>query len=471
MAAGADGGAGRPVYCVVMLSGENLELDFSVEERRQILTVSALNREARLLVERSFGVVWVEGEISNLSRPSSGHLYWSLKDANAQVRCAMFRQAARNIGFALENGQQVVVRARVSFYEARGEFQLVVDEVEEAGEGLLRRRFEALKRRLKAEGLFDPERKRPLPRVPKRIGVITSPTGAAIRDVLTALKRRFPTIPVLIYPTSVQGNGAAQEIARTLELADRRRECDVLILTRGGGSLEDLWAFNEEIVARAVAAVGIPIIVGVGHETDFTIADFAADLRAPTPSQAAELAVPDCAEWRHRLARAAAHLERSASRRIRSDAQRLSVLAHRLNRCHPGLLLRQQAQRLDDLEERARRALTRRLDERRARLVRLAARIDARNPQHRVAAAAQRCRFASERLERAMHRRIERLAHRVAVTDRTLRSLSPLATLDRGYAIVARADDGHIVTDSSTVAKGTGLSIRLARGSLTAKVD
>src|SRR5690606_10647679 len=249
-----------------MQSGENLELAFG--ETREILTVSTLNREARLLVERSFGMVWVEGEISNLSRPASGHLYWSLKDANAQVRCAMFRQQARLVDFALANGQQVLVRARVSFYEARGEVQLVVESIEEAGEGLLRRRFEELKRRLKAEGLFDPERKRPIPRVPRRIGVVTSPTGAAIRDVLTALRRRFPTVPVLIYPTSVQGNGAAQEIARTLELADRRRECDVLILTRGGGSLEDLWAFNEEIVARAVAAVSIPIIVGVGHETD-----------------------------------------------------------------------------------------------------------------------------------------------------------------------------------------------------------
>ena len=452
-----------------MLSGENLELAFG--EPRQVLTVSALNREARLLVERSFGTIWVEGEISNLSRPSSGHLYWSLKDANAQVRCAMFRQAARGLGFALENGQQVVVRARVSFYEARGEFQLVVDDVEEAGEGLLRRRFEALKRRLKAEGLFDPERKRPLPRVPHRIGVITSPTGAAIRDVLTALKRRFPTIPVLIYPTSVQGHSAAQEIARTLELADRRRDCDVLILTRGGGSLEDLWAFNEEVVARAVAAVGIPIIVGVGHETDFTIADFAADLRAPTPSQAAELAVPDCAEWRHRLARAAAHLERCAQRRLRADAQRLSMLSHRLNRCHPGLLLRQQAQRIDDLEGRAKRALKRKLDERRAHVARLGAAVEARNPKHRVAAAAQRCRFASERLERAIHRRIERLTHRAAVTERTLRSLSPLATLDRGYAIVARADDGHIVTSHSMVTPGTGIAVRLSTGRLTATVD
>ena len=452
-----------------MLSGENLELAFG--EPRQVITVSALNRDARLLIERSFGSIWVEGEISNLSRPSSGHLYWSLKDANAQVRCAMFRQSARALGFALANGLQVVVRARVSFYEARGEFQLVVDEVEDAGEGQLRRRFEALKRRLQAEGLFDPERKRPLPRVPERIGVITSATGAAIRDVLTALKRRFPTIPVLIYPTSVQGNDAAHEIARTLALADRRAECDVLILTRGGGSLEDLWAFNEETVARAVAAARIPIIVGVGHETDFTIADFVADLRAPTPSQAAELAVPDCAEWRQRLVRAAAHLERSAARRLKHDAQRIAALSHRLIRCHPGLLLRQQAQRIDDLEERASRALHRKLDERRARLARSAASVAARHPRHRIAAAGQRARFAAERLERAIHRRIERLTHRSAVAGRTLRSLSPLATLDRGYAIVARVDDGHIVTDSSTVSPGTGISVRLATGRLTATVN
>ncbi|MFO7287857.1 MAG: exodeoxyribonuclease VII large subunit [Gammaproteobacteria bacterium] len=452
-----------------MQSGENLELAFG--ETREILTVSALNREARLLIERNFGVVWVEGEISNLSRPSSGHLYWSLKDANAQVRCAMFRQQARLVGFPLENGRQILVRARVSFYEARGEFQLIVESVEEAGEGLLRRRFEELKRRLKAEGLFDPERKKPIPRVPRRIGVITSPTGAAIRDVLTALRRRFPTIPVLIYPTSVQGHGAAQEIARTLELADKRRECDVLILTRGGGSLEDLWAFNEEIVARAVANVGIPIIVGVGHETDFTIADFAADLRAPTPSQAAELAVPDCREWRVRLQRAAAHLERVVRRRVRTDRQRLSVLEHRLGRCHPGFMLRQKVQRADELEVRLRRAIERAIDERRARLARLAAAVSARNPKHRVAAAAQHCRFARERLERAMRGRVERLRHRLAMTERTLRSLSPLATLDRGYAIVSRADDGHVLTNSAEIARGGGIVVRLAHGRLAATVE
>src|SRR5690606_2193067 len=275
-------------------------------------TVSALNREARLILERRFVGLWVEGEISDLSRPSSGHLYWTLKDATGQIRCAMFRQQNRPLAFPLANGDQVLVRARVTLYEARGEFQLIVEEVEAAGEGLLRRRFEALKRKLAAEGLFDTARKRPLPRVPRRIGVVTSATGAAIRDVLIALRRRFPAIPVLIYPTPVQGEGAAQEIRRTLELAGRRAECDVLILTRGGGSLEDLWSFNEEIVARAIAASPIPVIVGVGHETDFTIADFVADLRAPTPSQAAELAVPDCREWRGRVVRIAEHLARAA---------------------------------------------------------------------------------------------------------------------------------------------------------------
>lgn len=459
---------GGHLYLERMQSGENLELSFDAP--RQVLSVSTLNREARVLVERTFGTIWVEGEVSNLSRPSSGHLYWSMKDANAQVRCAMFRMAARSLAVPLENGRKVVVRARVSFYEARGEFQLIVDLVEEAGEGELRRRFEALKKQLAAEGLFDAARKRPLPRVPQRVGVITSPTGAAIRDVLTSLKRRFPTVPVLIYPTPVQGTGAAEEIARTLELAHRRRDCDVLILTRGGGSLEDLWSFNEEVVARAIAAVDIPVIVGVGHETDFTIADFVADLRAPTPSQAAEFAVPDCAEWRGRLARAAGGLERAARRRLAVDAQRLAALGHRLNRCDPGLTLRQRAQRVDELEGRLRRALERMLDSRRARLGRLEAAVNAASPRHRLAADSQRCRFAAERLERAMRRRMEHAVHRAAVTERALLSLSPLRTLERGYAIVSRADDGKLVTDPAHAAAGSGIRVRLAHGELEATV-
>ncbi len=449
--------------------GNSLELDLG--PARSVLSVSDLNREARLLVEGAFGTVWVEGEISNLSRPSSGHFYFSLKDAHAQVRCAMFRMANRQLRFSLESGQQVLVRARVGFYEARGEFQLVVEYVEEAGEGLLRRRFEELKRRLAAEGLFDPERKRPLPRVPRRIGVVTSPTGAAIRDVLTGLKRRFPTVEVLIYPTSVQGNGAAEEIARTVALADRRAECDLLILTRGGGSLEDLWAFNEEVVARAVAGVGIPIIVGVGHETDFTIAEFAADLRAPTPSQAAELAVPDAAEWRERLSRCAGQLGRSVLRCVAADGRRLDVLRHRLERCHPGVVLRQHAQRLDELEARSRRCLALALERRRTRLARLAAAVNAANPKAKLAATRERSRWLRQRLERAMHRRLERTNHRLTLTSRTLASLSPLATLDRGYAIVEHSQTGHVLTESTAAPPGTPLDIRLAHGRLAATVD
>ncbi|HUL81961.1 MAG TPA: exodeoxyribonuclease VII large subunit, partial [Gammaproteobacteria bacterium] len=334
-----------------MRSGDSMQLPF---EERQVLSVSALNREARLLIEGTFGVVWVEGEVSNLSRPSSGHLYWSLKDANAQVRCAMFRMSNRELGFAVANGQQILVRARVSLFEPRGDYQLIVEYAEEAGEGLLRRRFEELKRKLAAEGLFDPARKIKPPRLPRRIGVVTSPSGAALRDVLIALRRRFPATAVLIYPTSVQGAGAADEICRTLHLADRRADCDVLILTRGGGSLEDLWAFNEEKVARAIAAMKLPVIVGVGHEIDFTIADFAADLRAPTPSQAAELAVPDQAEWLARFARVEQHLVLGARRRLGADQRRFATLAHRLSRSHPGIRLREQQQRLDELEARAR---------------------------------------------------------------------------------------------------------------------
>ena len=259
-------------------------LPFDAEEadadEARTLTVRELVDEVNgALRDRFADGVWVEGEISNLARPGSGHLYWSLKDAQSQVRCAMFRMAARGLGFELANGRQVLVRARASIYEARGEYQLVVDYAEEAGEGALRRKFEELKKRLAAEGLFDASRKIPLPKVPRRIGVVTSPTGAAVRDVLIALRRRFPATAVLVYPTQVQGAGAAEEIARTLALADKRADCDVLILTRGGGSLEDLWSFNEEVVARAVAAVKLPIIVGVGHEIDFTIADFVADLR------------------------------------------------------------------------------------------------------------------------------------------------------------------------------------------------
>jgi exodeoxyribonuclease VII large subunit len=452
-----------------MSTSGRLQLELPGE--RSVFSVSALNREARLILESGLGTVWVEGEISNLSRPSSGHMYWSLKDDRAQLRCAMFRQSNRRLGFELANGQQVLVRGRISLYEARGDFQLIADYVEESGEGELRRRFEALKRKLAAEGLFDAERKQALPRLPRRIGVVTSPTGAAIRDVLIALRRRFPAVRVLIYPTRVQGEGAAAEIASRLALADRRGDCDLLILTRGGGSLEDLWAFNEEAVARAVAAVETPIIVGVGHEVDFTIAEFAADLRAPTPSQAAELAVPNRQDFVAAVQRAAEQLRRAALRSIEQARSRAATLAHRLQRAHPGVALRTRQQRLDELEARLTRAVERRIAADKLRHGRLASRIRAASPRLRIATARDRWRRNDEKLRSAIASRLDRLTRRISLAERSLRSLSPVATLARGYAIVTRADDGTLLRDATAVEHGTGIAVRLARGHLTATVD
>ncbi|MFZ1641930.1 MAG: exodeoxyribonuclease VII large subunit, partial [Candidatus Contendobacter sp.] len=282
---------------------------------RDIYTVSRLNQDVRALLEGEFPTLWVEGEVSNLSRPSSGHLYFSLKDAKAQIRCALFQNRAFLFRDCPRNGQQVLVRGRVSLYEPRGDFQIIVEYVEEAGAGALRRAYDELRLRLEREGLFAPERKQPLPRFPRRIGVITSPSGAAIRDVLITLRRRCPGLLVLVYPVPVQGDGAAERIAQTIRLASQRRDCDVLLLARGGGSLEDLQAFNEETVARAIFDCAIPLVTGIGHETDVTIADFAADRRAATPTAAAELASPDRLEWLHRVRLLAERLDSALQRR------------------------------------------------------------------------------------------------------------------------------------------------------------
>src|SRR5580698_1079807 len=293
---------------------------------RDIYSVSRLNREVRVLLERGFGTLWVEAEISNFSRPSSGHWYFSLKDANAQVRCAMFRQRNMLCAFTARDGQKVLVRARIGLYEPRGEYQLIVDHMEDAGLGALKRQFEELSAKLKAEGLFAAERKRPLPALPRRIGVITSPSGAAVCDIIHVLARRFPAVAVMIYPVAVQGAQAPAEIIAALALACRRGECGVLILARGGGSLEDLWAFNDERLARAIVASSIPVVSGVGHEIDFTIADFAADMRAPTPSAAAELVVPDAGEWLNSFVRLGTRLYRGMRRRLGERGERLRWL-------------------------------------------------------------------------------------------------------------------------------------------------
>src|SRR5580658_10163237 len=313
---------------------------------RDIYSVSRLNREVRVLLERGFGALWLEAEISNLARPSSGHWYFSLKDSAAQVRCAMFRQRNMLGTFTPRDGQKVLVRGRIGLYEPRGEYQLIVDHMEDAGLGALKRQFEELSAKLAAEGLFAADRKRPLPGLPRRIGVITSPTGAAVRDILHVLARRFPAASVLIYPVPVQGAQAAAEIVAALELAGRRAECDVLILARGGGSLEDLWAFNDERLARAIVASLIPVITGIGHEIDFTIADFAADVRAPTPSAAAELVVPDAQEWLSVFSSLGTRLARCMRRRLEERRQRLRWLARRAALVSPVARFAQQTQRL-----------------------------------------------------------------------------------------------------------------------------
>ncbi len=420
-----------------------------MESNRDIYTVSRLNREARGLLETGLPSLWITGELSNVSRPASGHWYFTLKDSDAQVRCAMFRQRNLASRASPRDGLQVLLRAHVGLYEARGDFQLVVDHMEEAGEGELRRQFEALKLRLAAEGLFDAGRKTAPPRFPRRIGVVTSATGAALRDVLQVIRRRYPAMPVVIYPVPVQGAGAAREIAAMLAQADRRAEVDVLLLVRGGGSLEDLWAFNDEALARAIAALRLPLIAGIGHEVDFTIADFVADLRAPTPSAAAELAVPDASQWLAAFAAAGRRLAAAASRGSRHRREALSRSVLRLRALHPAQALAQRAQRLDELQLRALAATRRTWMLATARLTHVA---------------------VEARIRPALRHRLALASGRLQVAVRGLEATSPLATLARGYAIVTRATDGGLVTDARQAEPGTEIEARLARGRLRARV-
>ena len=435
-----------------------------------IYSVSRLNREVRRLLEQGFSRIWLEGELSNVARPSSGHLYFSLKDAGAQIKGAMFRNRNRALPFTPEDGMQVLVRGKLSLYEPRGDYQLIVDHMEEAGDGLLQRAFEALKQKLSAEGLFDEAHKQPLPALPQRIGVITSPSGAAIRDVLTVLGRRFPAIPVRVYPVPVQGKEAAGEIASSLELAARRRDCDVLILTRGGGSLEDLWPFNEEIVARAMHACDIPIISAVGHEIDFTIADFVADQRAATPSAAAELASPDQQEWLLHLGHLVTRLQSRFRETLAGRRQAVTWLAKHLQQLHPGQTLRQQAQRLDELERRSLVSLQATLGNRHAALAALHGRLQLHSPAGRLGELQLRWRGVAQRLGSAMQATIASRRQALAVNSRALNSISPLATLERGYAIVSRPD-GDIVRHAVDVKAGDQVNARLGKGQLLCTVE
>jgi exodeoxyribonuclease VII large subunit len=437
---------------------------------RDVYTVSRLNREVRVLLERGFGSLWLEAEISNFARPSSGHWYFSLKDAGAQVRCAMFRQRNMLSPFTARDGQKVLVRARIGLYEPRGEYQLIIDHMEDAGLGALKRQFEELSAKLAAEGLFAADRKRPLPGLPRRIGIVTSPTGAAVRDILHVLARRFPAIPVLIYPVPVQGAQAAADIVAALALAGSRADCDVLILARGGGSLEDLWAFNDERLARAIVASPIPIITGIGHEVDFTIADFAADVRAPTPSAAAELVVPDGEEWLSSFVRLGTRLQRGMRRRLQTHLERLRWLTGRAALVSPSARLTQQAQRLDELEQCLSRAMWRRLQDHRERLRWLTGRAALVSPVTRLTQQLSRLESLEQRLGRATLATLRRARERLLPLVRTLNAVSPLATLERGYAIVS-TDDGRILRDGADAKPGALVEARLGRGGFRAKIE
>jgi exodeoxyribonuclease VII large subunit len=425
----------------------------------------------RLLLESGMPVLWLEGELSNFAAPASGHWYFSLKDAQAQVRCAMWRQRNSQLRFRPSEGMHVLARARVGLYEPRGEYQLIVEHLEEAGEGALKREFEKLKTRLAAEGLFAAERKRPLPPVSRRVGVVTSPTGAAIHDILRVLRARFPAAAVLLYPTAVQGAAAVPEIVRAIETASRRRECDVLIVARGGGSLEDLWCFNDERVARAIVACGIPTISGVGHEVDVTIADFVADLRAPTPSAAALAAVPDRRAWLDALGQNESRLGGAMARLLRQRGQALGALAQRLQVSHPGARLAQHTQRLDDLDQRLRSALRGYLLDRRQRLENLATRLWRENPRHRLEALCAHAAALRQRMIAALSGSLTSLEQRLALAARTLDAVSPLATLGRGFALVTRIEDGALLRDVAHAPPGTEIEARLSKGKLRATVN
>lgn len=430
-----------------------------------IITVSELNRHAKAVLEQTFPLQWVAGEISNFTRAASGHWYFTLKDGQAQVRCAMFRHKSQYTDFKPDNGMQVEVRALVTLYEARGEFQLGVESMRRAGLGALFEAFEKLKAKLSLEGLFDEERKRALPAFPNRIGIITSPAAAALRDVITTLQRRMPNIPVLIYPVPVQGEGAAQKIASAIQLAGQRRDCDVLILCRGGGSIEDLWAFNEEIVARAIADSAIPIICGVGHETDITIADFTADRRAPTPTAAAELATPHRAELLQRLAMLQSGLSRQTMRGLEQRMQQLDYLSRRL--IHPGTRIKNQQQHLEHLKQRLMRATPRLLEQQEWRMQRLSSRLAAAAPAIRMFE--PRLQQLRQHLDRAIKSGLERHQSSLQHLAASLQHLNPEAVLERGFSMV-RSASGRIVRSSAEIALDEEISMTFSHGSATARV-
>jgi len=439
------------------------------QELPHIYTVSALTREIRDRLETYFSLVWVSGEVSNLRQPLSGHYYFTLKDAGAQLRAVLFKGSHQHLRFKVQEGSQFLCRGRLTVYEPRGEYQLVVDYLEPLGLGALAQTFEVLKARLAAEGLFTPELKKPLPFLPQKIALVTSPTGAAVRDFLRLLRQRFPRVEVLIYPVKVQGVEAAGEISRALDDLSAVPGVEVIVLARGGGSLEDLWPFNEEVVARAIHRCPIPVVSAVGHEVDFTIADFVADRRAPTPSAAVELVVPDEAELKNRLARLGATLARTIARRRDLGRQHLALMARRLpdmRRALVDLRLRVD-ERADGLMRRARRTLTR--QEQALRLA--AARLFLLSPRRALTSARLGLDQAAQRLGRSFHHNREARRRHLEYSQNQLDQLNPLAILQRGYAVATLLPQETVIRDATLVPLGSAVRVQVARGRMDCEVQ
>lgn len=439
-----------------------------IATERKIYTVSRLNQEVQKLLETGFGTLWLQGELSNFSRPASGHFYFTLKDSQSQVRCAMFKGRNRYVDFGPQNGDAVLVRGRLGLYSARGDFQLIAEHMEPAGAGKLQAEFERTKRQLDAQGWFSAEHKKPLPKIPQRIGIVTSPTGAAIRDVLQVLKRRCRQAEVVIYPTLTQGAAAAPALCRALRRANARNETDVLLLVRGGGSLEDLWAFNEVSVAEAIRDSRIPVVAGIGHEVDITISDLVSDLRAPTPSAAAELATPDT----ENLLRQLIHLNRQLSRlqtdRLKRDQLSLQQFTKRLHLRHPEALVRERVQRLDDLQLRMVKSWQTRLERSTARVNDIVKSLTLHSPGQQLIRYDTMLAALEQRLNSAIHTRHNHAKTRFELLLRALHSVSPLAVLDRGYALIKK--DSKLITKPTRVKPGDEVTARLADGEILAIV-
>ncbi len=441
-----------------------------ISHSEEIFTISRLNREVRCLLETSFPLIWVEGEISNFVKPPSGHWYFSLKDEISQVRGVMFKLQNRRIHFTPKDGMHVLVKARITLYEGRGDFQLIIESMEEAGIGKLQKAFEVLKNKLAQEGLFETHYKKPLPSFPTCIGIITSPTGAAIRDILHVLKRRFCCSPIIIYPTLVQGESAAANIVEALRIANERNECDVLMLARGGGSIEDLWPFNEEMVARAIFTSKIPIISGIGHEIDFTIADFVADVRAPTPSAAAELLVPDSRTLINALLQAKKQLLRGMSQTFHQSKQHLSWITKHLQAQHPKHRLIQQSQRLDYCEAMLVRLIIHKINTQNVQITNIKNKFLTSTPIHIIREQHHYLTIANHQLIILIEKLLKDLQHRFAQLVTKIDALSPLATLQRGFAI-ATTLESEIILTSRQVTMGEKINVQLSEGSLQCKVE